>query len=124
MLDGIDDASIWDFPSGWSDIMEDTSYDGWVSWDAWETPGSWVAPGESLWGVTIRSPWGPGVGRSSWTVYTDVDSYDNIGIIGPQNPGEHVVPEPASIALTLLAVGLAGGAARRRKFRNAGVAEL
>lgn len=123
MLDGIDDASIWDSPTGWNAFGSGPIYDGWASWDA-TSADYWVAPGTSLWGFTIRSPWGPGVGRSSWTVYTDVDSYDNIGIIGPQNPGEHVVPEPASIALTLLAVGLAGGAARRRKFRNAGVAEL
>lgn len=76
----------------------------------------------ALWGFTIRSPWGPGVGRSSWTIYYEDDegeigSYDPIGIIGPQNPGEYAVPEPASMALTLLAVGLAGGAARRRKGR-------
>ena len=120
-LDPVDGATIQSYPSGWSDISQDSSIGGFVSWSPTSST-DWIAPGATppLSGFVIRSSYGPATGYVVWDLYTDHDgdpgTTDDIAYAYGDIEGPHV-PEPATLALLLVGAG-AVAVWRRRSVRS------
>ena len=104
-LDPIDRASIIGSPSFWDPASQSDAVGGYVSWGA--QSGHYLGAG-TLTGFQVESPYAPGDGYVSWSLYGDSSGNWSGSISGP------VAPEPSSLALVMMAGG-AGLLAVRRK---------
>jgi hypothetical protein len=121
-----DDDSFVDLAIGWDALAAASSY-RYTLVDGVYTPTPTTTPGldyQQSWYINYGTNDPIDDGPTSYTIYSDLGANERAQESEQFNSWEDyatpavTTPEPASMALTLLAVGFAGGVARRRKTKN------